>query len=248
MKKITNLLAMLVISVTVLTSCSGVVGMIFPPNYKQITNDIFTNYIEMNLMVETYGRSTNYEYRSQGSGVIFDKNGPYYYFLTNAHVLETVKDVQTVSYTVYDCYGNDYIATLVASDRDRDLAILKFIASEELCVAALAEYDPIVGENVVVLSTSNHLINSVTFGKIKKYDKIKVQDENGKDDTRVTFPVICHNAPMWSGGSGSVLLNMNMEIVGINYATNVTEDNAFVYGYAVSISHVREFLKENYLI
>ena len=248
MKKITSLLATLLISVILLTSCSGIAGIIFPPNYKQVTNDIFTKYIEMNLIVETYSRSTRYEYTSQGSGVIFAKKGQFYYCLTNAHVLETVEGAQTVSYSVIDCYGKEYIATHVASDVSRDLAVLRFIAAEELCVAEIAKFDPIVGENIAVLSNSNHLINSVTYGKVKKYDKVEITDENGKDDTRVKFPVICHDAPMWSGASGSALLNMNMELVGINYASYTTADGAFVYGCAVGISHVREFLEENYLI
>ncbi len=248
MKKIINLLALLLAVVLLLTSCSGITDRIFGPDYKKITNEIFTNYIEMNLLVEAYSEGVTLEHRSQGSGVIYAKDSHYYYCLTNAHVIETAITAKNVSYTVIDCYGKQHNATFVHADVSRDLAVLKFIASESLCVVELAESDPPVGENVAVLSNSLHLINAVTYGKVQAYNTVQIQDEKGNDDTRVTFPVIWHNAPMWSGASGSVLLNMDMELVGINYAVGTEADGKFVCAYAVSVSQVREYLEENKLL
>jgi hypothetical protein len=53
---------------------------------------------------------------------------------------------------------------------------------------------------------------------------------------------------MWDGASGSVLLNMDMELVGINYAVGTNEEGQFIYAFAVSVSHVREYLEENKLM
>jgi S1-C subfamily serine protease len=53
---------------------------------------------------------------------------------------------------------------------------------------------------------------------------------------------------MWGGASGSVLLNMDMELVGINYAVGTNADGQFVCAYAVSVSKVREYLEENKLL
>ena len=116
MKKIINLLSILVIAVMLLTSCSGIIDTTYTPNYKQITNDIFTNYIEMNLVVTTRSESVNFINFNQGSGVIYAKEGGYYYCFTNSHVVETARTDKNVSYTVTDCYGNKYDATLIHSE------------------------------------------------------------------------------------------------------------------------------------
>lgn len=248
MKKIVKLLSVLIISVMVLTSCSDVIDFFFAPDYREVTNDIFAKYIEMNLIVETKSEVASKEITSQGSGVIYAKDSHYYYCLTNAHVVETEANAKNVTYTITDCYGATHKATFVHADRSRDLAVLKFISAEPLCIVELARFDPYVGQNITVISTSNHLINAVTYGKVKAYDTVKISDSNGNDDTRVTFPVIWHDAPMWDGGSGSVLLNMDMELVGINYAVATNSQGQFYYGFAISVSHVREYLEENNLM
>lgn len=248
MKKIIKLLSLLVISVMLLTSCSEVIDFFFTPDYRVVTNDIFAKYIEMNLIVETSSEVGSKELTSQGSGVIYGKDTHFYYCLTNAHVVETDAKAKNITYTITDCYGVVHKATFVHSDRSRDLAVLKFISAEPLCIVELAEFDPFVGQNVAVISTSNHLINSVTYGKVKTYDTVNITDSMGNDDTRVTFPVIWHDAPMWDGGSGSVLLNMQMELVGINYAVAINGQGQFNYGFAVSVSHVRKYLEENNLM
>lgn len=249
MKKITNLLSLLIISVILLTSCSEIADFVNTPNYKQITNDIFTKYIEMNLIVTTRSESVSFLNFNQGSGVIYAKEGREYYCFTNAHVVETADTAKNVSYTVTDCYGNRYDATFVHSDPSRDLAVLKFTALESLCVVDLAESDPEVGEEVIALSSSNHLINMVTFGSVMEYETVKLYDDKGNDITRIKFPVIRHSAPVYSGSSGCAILNLDMKLVGINFGgSTYKEDGSFYCGYAVSISHIRKYLVENRLM
>ena len=249
MKKITKLFSIVLISVMLLTSCTGLTDILFPPDYKQITNDIFTKYIEMNVMVEAKSGTGDTNYKSQGSGVIYGEDSKYYYCLTNAHVVDKDAELGSVTYTITDCYGKEYSGALIHSDRSRDLAVVRFTrGAESLCVVKLAESDPVINQNIAVISTSNHLMNAVTFGKVKDYKNVDIFDDVGNDDTRVTFPVIWHNAPMWDGASGSVLLNMDMELVGINYAVATNSNGQFVYAFAVSVSHVRTYLEENNLM
>ena len=249
MKRIINLLAVLLVTVMLLTSCSYVTDVLFPPDYKQITNDIFTKYIEMNVVVLAEHENKYYGLTNQGSGVIYGEESGYYYCLTNAHVVEYNDYYADLSFYVMDCYGYKYNATLIHADRNRDLAVVRFkYGNERLYVADLAESDPREGENVIAISSSEHIMNSVTYGKIKGYDKIKIYDDKGNDDTRVTFDVIRHDAHFLGGGSGSALLNLDMELVGINYATSTDRDGIFVWGYAVSVSHIREYLEENHLM
>ena len=248
MKKIISLSALLLTAVIILTSCSGI-SDIFGPDYKEITNEIFTNYIEMNVIVTTVHGTEESGYENQGSGVIYGLEYGYYYCLTNAHVVEDDPKYAATSYVITDCYGTEYKGALVHSDYDRDLAVIKFRrGGESLCTVKLADSDPKIGTNIAVLSTSKHLINAVTYGKVQDYATVKINDRYGNDDTRVTFPVIWHDAPMWDGASGSVLLNMDMELVGINYAVGTNEEGQFIYAFAVSVSHVREYLVENNLM
>lgn len=243
MKKSINLITILVILVMTLTSCSYVTDLVAPPDYKQITNDIFTNYIEMNLIVDTYSESVTMKTVNQGSGVIYGKDSHYYYCLTNAHVVKTAPTDKNVSYTITDCYGKKYNAYFVHMDESRDLAVLKFIASESLCIAELAKSNPKVDEEIVVLSASNHLINSVTYGKVLQYQAV-----NMYYDTPVQFPVIWHDAPIFSGSSGGAVLNLDMELVGLIFAGSAHDDGSFQYGFAIAIDDILDYLEENKLM
>ena len=247
MKK-TSLIALVLVAVMALSSCS-IIEILIPTDYKEITNNIFTHYIEMNMTVKTTHMGASLKYETQGSGVIYGEDSTYYYLLTNCHVVAKNSEYPLTSYTVIDCYGKEYKATLLASDPYCDLAVLRFVkGGEKLCIVPLASSNPEIGTEVAILSTSNGLINSVTYGETIKYEPVELRDKEGNVDTTVSIPVIWHTAPMWGGGSGSVLLNMNMELVGINYAVATDEDGRFIRGFAISVHHVRAFLEENNLI
>jgi S1-C subfamily serine protease len=247
MKKAIKLLSIALVCLTLLCSCA--LQNPFGTNYKQITNDIFTKYIEMNVAVITTHTNSEKSYDSQGSGVIYAMDDTYYYCLTNAHVVNENPDYPETTYKVFDCYGSEYRGTLLNSDISCDLAVIRFVrGGEELCVASLAEKDPKRGEEVITISTSNGMYNAVTYGKIKKIEPVELNPLEGDAETNVTFPVIWHTAPMYSGGSGSVLLNTDMELVGINYATGTNKNGGFLYGFAVSVTHVRSYLETNNLM
>ena len=247
MKRVISFLSVVLICVMLFSSCQSVT--FFGPDYKEITNNIFTKYIEMNVAVITVHQNSTEQYESQGSGVIYAKDDKYYYILTNHHVIDSDPDFPETSYTIYDCYGTEYNGTFVHSDATYDLAVIRITrGTEALCVASLASRDPKKGTNVAVLSTSNNLYNSLTYGKIRECKSVETHDKNGNIDTNVAFPVLWHNAPMWDGGSGSVLLNMDMELVGINYAVATDNDGNFIYGFAISVSRVREYLEKNNLM
>lgn len=247
MKKAIKLLSILLVCLALLCSCT--LQNPFGTNYKQLTNDIFTKYIEMNVAVIATHTNSEKSIDSQGSGVIYAMDDTYYYCLTNAHVVEEKPDYPETSYKVFDCYGTEYRGTLLHSDSSCDLAVIRIVRGrEELCVASLAEKDPKRGNEVIAISTSNNISNSVTYGKIKKIEPVELNPLEGEAETKVKFPVIWHTAPIFGGGSGSVLLNTDMELVGINYATGETESGAFLYGFAVSVSHVREYLETNNLM
>lgn len=248
MKKIISLILILA-CIILLPSCNSGGGGIFGTDYKEITNNIFTKYIEMNVSIITEHNSGTKSYKSQGSGVIYAKDNNHYYILTNHHVVDPDSDFPETSYTVYDCYGNDYRGTFIHSDESYDLAVIRIVrGSKGLYTASLASKDLKKGDEIAVLSNSNNLLNSVTYGEILDYAPVETHDKQGNVDKNVNFAVFWHNAPMWDGGSGSVLLNMNMELVGVNYAVAKDNNGNFLYGFAIGVSRVREYLENNNLM
>ena len=248
MKKTLALISLILVLAAFLSSCY-LIDVVFGPDYKEVTNNIFTHYIEMNLAVKTIHSNVTKQYESQGSGVIYKEDKTYYYVLTNNHVIKSDSSYPLTSYTITDCYGKEYKGTLLHSDPSYDLAVLRIAKSgENLCVVSFASTTPLKGTDVANLGTSNGLINSVTYGEVIGYEPVEIQDKNGNIDNSVSIPVIWHNAPMWGGGSGSALLNMNMELVGINFAVATDDQGRFVCGFAIGISHVREYLEKNDLM
>ncbi|MBO5851013.1 MAG: serine protease, partial [Clostridia bacterium] len=191
--------------------------------------------------VDVYNQvDKNAEKCAQGSGVVFFRQEDFgsrfaYYLLTNNHVISNGK-----SYAVRDCYGKEYSATLVESDANYDLAILKFTATEVYTILNFVKSDVSIGDSVIAVGAPNGQINAVTLGSVVRYTFVTV-DGHGSD-SNVNFKVIEHDAPIYSGSSGGVLLNYSYEICGINYATSATEDGEFISAYAVSASKVLEFI------
>jgi S1-C subfamily serine protease len=246
MKKTIRLSALLLICVMILSSCyinlGGIKDAVTGTDYKELTNDIFTKYIEMNVSIMTNHKNVTETYDSQGSGVIFKEDRFYYYCLTNAHVVETNPSHPITTYTVIDCYGTEHIGAVIHSDSSYDLAVVKFHKGKEpLYVAEFSSADPLIGEDVIILGTPNGLINSVTYGDVVEYDTVEMSE--GEDN--IAFPVIWHDAPMWEGASGSVLLNTEMNIVGINFAVSTDDSDRFILGYAISVTKVMEYLNKN---
>lgn len=239
MAKVKKLFSIIILLITLSFSTSCIT--LAPNEEKQIINDFTSNaIISATFSINVYKQVGLKEERvAQGSGVIFSKQEYYgnvntFYLLTNNHVVSN-----GVSYTVSDCYGKEIPATLVKNDSNYDLAILKFNSSEDYKILNFVSSDVQNGDKVIAVGTPNGQLNAVTFGKVQKYSFVTV--EGGELDSNVNFKVIEHNAPIYSGSSGGVLLNYSFEICGINYATYI-ENEKFVLGYAISASKVLEFI------
>ncbi|MBQ8322205.1 MAG: trypsin-like peptidase domain-containing protein [Clostridia bacterium] len=213
-------------------------------DYESVTNKIFDEYIMANLEVNVksvkagfFGGASN----SKGSGVIFKEQGGYYYLLTNNHVVEPEEGYTVSSYTVTDCYGNDYSAALVDAAPEYDLSVLRISKGEDrLKVLELANEELTVGDDVIAIGQPGGLKNSVTYGEVVKID---VFEGGGESDTsEIDFPIIWHDAPVDHGSSGGMLLNNELELAGVNFAIGTKDDDSFVCGFAVGIKEVRQYL------
>ena len=226
-------------------------GVYYPklmPDYEQIVNAVANNVLTSVVSVTSVSFNDDFSSAySHGSGVIILEDAKYYYCLTNNHVAlgETGNPVQR--YVITDCYGVEYKASMVYADPDYDLALLAFSKSDvqkveaKLTVAKFADYNPAVGDTVIAIGTPEGRINAVTVGSVESYETVRVGGASAQL-SNIKFKVVCHTAPTYHGSSGGVLLNSELEIIGINYAASYNDDGSFRHGFAVPLEKVIEFL------
>ncbi len=181
---------------------------------------------------------------SSGSGVVFDSDNDYHYALTNNHVIN-VKENGIKTFNVKDYVGDIYSASLVCSNPNYDLAVLKFRKKKTLI--------PTIEFNEVGFNDKSYRVASIGHPEMEDnvitngyvygyYDAPKL--EGTKDfQSNVNFSVLKHDAKIYAGSSGGPLIDFDMKLVGINYAgLYIKETGAFINGYAIPVEKVKEFL------
>lgn len=171
--------------------------------------------------------------QGQGTGWIYDDDG---HIVTNNHV---VADAEDVTVTFYD--GTWANAEVVATDPQADLAVLKVTAPDGYPWRALAlasETDLRVGHSVIAIGNPYGYANTMTTGIISALGRSFPTSELGEN--RYTLPdVIQTDAAINPGNSGGPLLNLNGEVVGVNFAIeSATRTNSGV-GFAIPVSIVQ---------
>ena len=220
-------------------------------DYVGLINSASTESIlaNMRINVENYDMA-GFGFKTQtnvsntlGSGVIFYEENGYYYILTNNHVVYKERNYQTI--TVEDAYESSYTATLIASDANYDLAIIAIAKTRDLKVIPLAGYSLNTNDLVIAMGEPDRLSNIISLGYITGTKKFTPNQED-KVMSNVTFEVYMMSAPIQNGSSGGALLDDNLRLVGINFASAHDKDtNEFKYGYTIPAYKVREFIKAN---
>ena len=137
-----------------------------------------------------------------GSGFIVDKSG---YILTNAHVVEDSSRI-----TVRLQSGEEFIAKVIGTDEETDVAVLKIDAGRDLPIVKLADSDKVrVGDWVLAIGSPFGLAQTVTAGIIS-------QTQRETPYASVFQKFIQTDAAINRGNSGGPLVNMDGEVIGIN--------------------------------
>lgn len=168
--------------------------------------------ISISYNVSVFGRTQTAE--ATGSGIIITSDG---YILTNNHVVSSSDSssyyqVSNAAKITVSLYGSDekYEATIVGTDEQTDLAIIK-IDADNLTSAELGDSSSIkVGEFVLAIGNPLGLDTSVTSGIISALER----DITTNDGT--TYHVIQTDCAINSGNSGGALVNSNGQVIGIN--------------------------------
>lgn len=145
------------------------------------------------------------ERRGEGSGVIVDARQGY--LITNHHVIENADEI-----TVTLADDRTFPATVVGSDADSDVAVLKIEASGLTDIPFASVEDLRVGDYVVAIGNPLGFENTVTSGIISGLSRSVLNDGNAYEDFIQT------DASINVGNSGGALVNLRGELIGINSA------------------------------
>lgn len=179
--------------------------------------------------VVTGSFAQQYVQQGAGSGVIISQDG---YILTNNHVINGANSVKV---RLRD--GTEYDATIIGSDSDNDIALLK-VSATGLSPATFGDSNNLaVGDYVVAIGNPlGELGGTVTDGIISALAR-KVTIE----DTQMTL--LQTNAQVNPGNSGGGLFNANGELVGIvNAKQSATEVEGIAF--AIPINNVLDILSD----
>ncbi len=167
--------------------------------------------------------------QSLGSGVIVDEQG---HIVTNDHVVKA--SLQT---SVQLADGRSTVATLVGSDPDTDLAVLK-IDLPNLPVMKLGRADRVsVGDVVLAIGNPFGLTQTVTHGIVSGTGRADLNIATYED-------FIQTDAAINDGNSGGALVDTRGELIGINTAVLGKDRGAEGIGVAIPVDLVRGVMRD----
>src|SRR5690606_21080092 len=139
--------------------------------------------------------------QAAGSGVIINSDG---YIVTNNHV---IKDADEVEVALYD--GRIYEATVIGSDPDTDIAVVKIDEKALPFLSFVDSNKTKVGEWVLAVGNPFNLNSTVTAGIISaKGRSINILNRNTEQGSTAIESFIQTDAAINPGNSGGALVNL----------------------------------------
>jgi putative serine protease PepD len=162
-----------------------------------------------------------------GSGVVMSAEG---YIITNAHVVEFAGNSQV---RVRFSDGEIADATVVGADPRSDIAVIKVDGVDGLTPASFGDStQALVGDAVLAIGSPLGYDGSVTQGIVSALDRtLSSEDPN----TPSLSGLIQIDAAINRGNSGGALVNLAGEVIGINTAIAIeNQDDSFLgVGFAI---------------
>lgn len=156
-------------------------------------------------------KSGDLEAASEGSGVIYKKDGKTAYVVTNNHVVDQAKGLEVV---LHD--GTKVTGELVGTDSYTDLAVIKISSDKVDAIAEFGNSDNLkIGEPALAIGSplGSAYANSVTQGIISSVNRTIQNENNGQ---AININAIQTDAAINPGNSGGPLVNIEGQVIGIN--------------------------------
>ncbi len=164
---------------------------------------------------------------STGSGIIWSKDG---YIITNQHVVEYAQQYDSAYITILFDDGTEADATLIAADKQTDLALVKVEPESPLPKISIGSSSAlVVGESAIAVGNPLGIeyANSVTVGIISGLDR-KVTGENG------VSTMIQTDAAVNPGNSGGALVDASGKLIGV-VSAKISSTDVEGIGFAIPI-------------
>ena len=199
--------------------------------------EVYASTVNSVVSINSSSVSTNIfgqrvESASSGSGFVVTQDG---YIVTNHHVIASAT---SVTVTMYD--GSEYPATVVGSDSDYDVAVLKINATGLQPVTLGSSEDVNVGDTVLAIGNPlGELTFSMSQGIVSCCDRAINVDGT-------PFNMIQVDASINPGNSGGPLVNLYGEVVGIVSAkySSYSDTSVEGLGFAIPISDVQAIITD----
>ncbi len=178
-----------------------------------------------------------YPSEGTGSGSIIDDRG---HILTNYHVVQGANQLEV------QIENDKYVATLVGTDRDNDLAVIKVDVpgGRRLTTVKLGTSSGLeVGQKVLAIGNPFGLQRTLTTGIISGLER-PLRDSASR---RTIQGAIQTDASINPGNSGGPLLNSKGEMIGINtaiYSTAGQAGGSIGIGFAVPVDIAKKFIPD----
>jgi serine protease Do len=164
---------------------------------------------------------------SVGSGFLISKDG---FIVTNNHVIEDAKEIKV---SLND--GRKFDATIIGTDEETDLALLKIESDEELPFATFGDsFKARIGDWVIVIGNPYGLGGSVSVGIVSANNRSVNRLEN----------FIQTDAAINKGNSGGPMFNINGEVIGVNSALFSPSGGSVGIGFANPSSLAFEIISQ----
>ena len=192
----------------------------------------------VNITTETVGINWFLEPVPQeggtGSGSIIDTRG---YVVTNTHV---IKDAVKIFISLAD--GTQYEGTVVGTDKENDLAVLKFDPPKGTVLTTIAFGDSNglkVGQKVLAIGNPFGLDRTLTTGIVSALGRpIKTESNT------IIKDMIQTDTAINPGNSGGPLLDTQGRMIGINTMIYSTSGSSAGIGFAIPVNTAKRVVSE----
>ena len=183
---------------------------------------------------------------SEGSGVIYKKDGKFAYLVTNTHVINGASKVD-----VRLADGTKVPGEIVGSDTFSDIAVVKISSEKVTTVAEFGDSSKLtVGETAIAIGSplGSEYANTVTQGIVSSLDRnVSLKSEDGQAISTKAIPTDTAINP---GNSGGPLINIQGQVIGITSSKIASNGGTSVEGLGFAIPsndaiHIIEQLEKN---